>query len=411
MRKNFLSILIFCAALVMFMVNSSYAIDECYSNCGNPPLGIGGGGGGGGGSSDDFYELFLEDDIDADGIGDISDNCIYVANQDQADTDSDGVGDACDNCPSVANADQRDSDANGEGNACTNDDDGDGINDSADNCQYVFNPDQADGDGNGQGNACDGYCNLNPSQCQENYDGDNYIDAQDNCITVANKVQTDSDGDGFGNACDDDDDGDGVYDTVDNCQLVANADQADADRDGLGDSCDAEFCYFWEVTNGGLNGDRCIDPDGPFVAYIAMAPIPGEIESGDDAALSIVTSRNDVCTQITWTIVNAPQGSNLALSPYEYTACETTKLTFTDVVAILGIDKKGTWTIRMDASLVEADPLGYPTTTASDTLSFDVTDSSGGCSIAAESKPTYGLLASLLLLTGLLFFIHKKKIV
>jgi Tol biopolymer transport system component len=41
------------------------------------------------------------EDTDNDGILDISDNCIYTPNLDQADSDGDGVGDACDSCPAT----------------------------------------------------------------------------------------------------------------------------------------------------------------------------------------------------------------------------------------------------------------------------------------------------------------------
>ncbi len=76
------------------------------------------------------------------------------------DSDLDGVIDELDNCVLVANSDQADSDGNGVGNACDvislpKDSDLDGVWDHEDNCVDVANPDQADSDGNGIGNTCD----------------------------------------------------------------------------------------------------------------------------------------------------------------------------------------------------------------------------------------------------------------
>ena len=39
-------------------------------------------------------------DVDGDGVANLSDNCVFVANPSQDDLDDDGVGDACDACPS-----------------------------------------------------------------------------------------------------------------------------------------------------------------------------------------------------------------------------------------------------------------------------------------------------------------------
>ncbi len=144
-----------------------------------------------------------------------------------ADADADGVANGVDNCVAVANPDQADLDGDGQGDACDADDDGDGIDDGADNCALAANPDQADLDGDGIGDACDA-----------DDDGDGADDGFDNCALVANPDQLDTDGDGIGDACDADDDGDGIDDGADNCTLAANPDQADLDGDGIGDACD-----------------------------------------------------------------------------------------------------------------------------------------------------------------------------
>jgi hypothetical protein len=120
-------------------------------------------------------------DTDGDDAPDAFDNCPALDN-DQADMDGDWIGDACDNCVEVANHDQADTNANGQGNACegvlgkTSDSDDDGIVDASDNCPFLSN-DQADGDGDGRGNACD------------------------NCVNVANFPQDDVDGNDIGDAC------------------------------------------------------------------------------------------------------------------------------------------------------------------------------------------------------------------
>jgi Thrombospondin type 3 repeat len=47
----------------------------------------------------DELVIFAAGDSDADGVDDICDNCVRVANSDLADEDFDGIGDACDKCP------------------------------------------------------------------------------------------------------------------------------------------------------------------------------------------------------------------------------------------------------------------------------------------------------------------------
>jgi hypothetical protein len=57
-------------------------------------------------------------DSDADGVGDVCDNCPLNSNPGQQDSDGDGVGDACDNCPLNANPGQQDTDGDGVGDVC-----------------------------------------------------------------------------------------------------------------------------------------------------------------------------------------------------------------------------------------------------------------------------------------------------
>jgi hypothetical protein len=58
------------------------------------------------------------DDKELDGVPNTLDNCVELANPDQADADADGVGDTCDNCIGTANPNQDDRDADGFGDAC-----------------------------------------------------------------------------------------------------------------------------------------------------------------------------------------------------------------------------------------------------------------------------------------------------
>lgn len=69
-------------------------------------------------------------DVDADSVPDIHDNCVAIANADQADVNGNGRGDVCDdfdqdgvsnttdNCPDKPNANQRDEDGDTIGDAC-----------------------------------------------------------------------------------------------------------------------------------------------------------------------------------------------------------------------------------------------------------------------------------------------------
>ena len=139
-------------------------------------------------------------DTDGDGVSDLSDNCVLVAQSDLSDIDHDFVGDLCDNCPTRVNPSQADTNADGRGDACAGlvDRDNDGIEDAADNCPDTFNTTQVDTDLDHRGDVCD----VCPLDAANDADGDGWCANVDNCPNVANPSQADGDGDGTGNACD-----------------------------------------------------------------------------------------------------------------------------------------------------------------------------------------------------------------
>lgn len=144
------------------------------------------------------------------------------------DADADGLGDLTDNCVSVANANQSNNDLDTEGDACDPDDDNDTVLDASDNCPFLANLSQDNHDNDILGDACD------PDD-----DNDGRLDGIDNCPIDANPNQFNADADALGDACDPDDDNDTVLDGGDNCRTVPNLDQLDGDSDLLGDACDA----------------------------------------------------------------------------------------------------------------------------------------------------------------------------
>jgi len=216
----------------------------------------------------------LQADADADGVGDLCDNCPAAANGSQDDMDGDGSGDLCDNCLTAYNPSQSDSDLDQAGDAC-------------DNCPAAYNPaGLAQVDTNGDMSITPADCVVPPStstgQCE--FDLDGVGDICDNCPITYNPAQTDSDGNGVGNACQacaaGDPDGDGFCDdpvnpgdpntlTNDNCPGLYNPSQADLDGDLLGDACDPD-------DDNDTHPDVA-DPNNPVVCQQAIDPNHGPI--------------------------------------------------------------------------------------------------------------------------------------
>ncbi|MEI6553421.1 MAG: thrombospondin type 3 repeat-containing protein [bacterium] len=94
--------------------------------------------------------LSLSEGVKRIGYLQVLDNPAFV----YSDTDGDGIPNVTDNCVNVANPDQADVDQNGRGDVC-DDFDRDGIINSIDNCRDVPNYDQRDTDGDKIGDACD----------------------------------------------------------------------------------------------------------------------------------------------------------------------------------------------------------------------------------------------------------------
>lgn len=126
----------------------------------------------------------------------------WVDDNVEDDQDADGIGDSVDNCVSVANPDQTNTDGDAQGDACDPDDDNDGVTDEND--AFPLDPSEwTDTDGDGTGNNADG-----------DDDNDGVPDAMD-AFPLNPLESRDTDGDGTGDNADPDDDNDGIPDSID----------------------------------------------------------------------------------------------------------------------------------------------------------------------------------------------------
>ncbi len=292
-------------------------------------------------------------DLDGDGVPDINDNCMEVANPDQADADNDGLG-----------------------NACDPDDDNDGVPDETDNCPLNYNPNQADADGDLVGDVCDN-CPNTANANQLDTDGDGDGDACDNCVSIANPTQANSDQDTWGDACD-------------NCPAVTNQNQADTDGDGLGDACDCQQAnagsdlttskdrvvlqgnYPW-AGNSGLwtiisgTGGTFTNPASPTSTFLPSNP--GSFTLRWTITSTVCTTQDDVnICFIPWVIssISGPR------SP-----CQNTPGLIYSVTDIAGVTF--TWTVPSGWTITAGQGTNMITVTSGSSAGFITVTSSNSC--------------------------------
>nr|WP_242158771.1 MopE-related protein [Aestuariivivens sediminis] len=236
-------------------------------------------------------------DTDNDGVLDVDDNCIDVANADQADIDSDTIGDVCDNCPENANADQADDDGDGVGNVC-------------DVCPGSDDTIDADNDGFPEGCDCDDTNpNINPNAVEicdnEDNDCDGFVDDDDpEGVSGQSTWYADTDGDNFGDP----------NSVILACNVPAGyvADNTDCDDteplaypgnpeicDGIDNNCDGNIDEGVQNTYyADTDGDGFGDPSSSTLACSAPAGYVSDNTDCDDTEPLAYPGNPEICDGI-----------------------------------------------------------------------------------------------------------------
>ncbi|CAA0080032.1 Uncharacterised protein [Halioglobus japonicus] len=146
------------------------------------------------------------------------------------DPDGDTIAQIADNCIDVANIDQNDLDADGIGDVCDDDIDGDNLTNEE---EEILGTDPLNADTDGDGLRDD----TDPVPLFKDADNDGLEDPNDNCPMNANPLQENIDGDRFGDVCDDDIDNDSLLNSD---EIASGSDpfKKDSDDDGFLDDYD-----------------------------------------------------------------------------------------------------------------------------------------------------------------------------